>query len=337
LKRFLKALTDKNLDEVRLKPLKTNLVRAFSRLSKHPLRILTIDLDRILRSPILLPPILLIMSLIMERQHISSYLTDAIHDRAYELAKQQTNEQKILQVYINVIAVLATSNYLEWLHFDTDLDSCESLSPVMATIGDYADLYLPKLGGTIDCRLVDLDAKSVSLTPQAVANRLGCLVLQIDGNLTDIEEIEEVKIIGFASELATEINLSSLQSLEEAIAYLEKLEIAAEKQLDEVESLNSIPEWIAILIDRIIALYPQLESKQQEIFTAIEDTFNPKKIYGFTNDMEQYIYRLLSSGGMQYEFNLKSIGGMPTSDEEFSKQLRLILDDILTEKRNRAD
>ena len=282
------------------------------------------------------------MSLTMERQHISSYLTDDIHDRAYELAERQTTPEKILQVYVNAIAVQAASTYLGWLNFDTDLDGCDSLSPVMATIGDYADLYLPKLGGTIECRLVDRHAKSVSLPSQAVADRLGCYVLQIDGDLADIEDISEVKIIGFTSELATEINLSSLQPLEEAIGYLEKLEVAAKQQLDEVKSLKSIPEWIAILIERIIALYPQLESKQQEIFMAIEDTFNPKKIYGFTNNMEQYIYSLLSSEGMQYQFNLKSvklksIEGTPTSDEEFSKQLRSILDDILIEKRNRAN
>jgi hypothetical protein len=38
LKRSSKALTANNLDEIRLKPLKTNLVRASSRLSKHPLK-----------------------------------------------------------------------------------------------------------------------------------------------------------------------------------------------------------------------------------------------------------------------------------------------------------
>jgi Protein of unknown function (DUF1822) len=278
----------------------------------------------------------------MEKQHISSYLTDAMHDRAWELSERQTTPEKILQVYVNAIAVQAVSTYLGWLNFDTNLDGCDSLSPVMATIGDYADLYLPKLGGTIECRLVDRDAKSVSLTPQAVADRLGCYVLQIDGDLADIEDISEVKIIGFTSDLASEINLSSLQPLEDAIGYLEKLEIAAKQQLDEIESLNSIPKRTAILIDKIIALYPQLESKQQKIFTAIEDIFNSKKIYSFTNDMEQYIYDLLSSGGMQYKLNLrslklKSIEGTPTSDEDFSKQLRSILDDILIEKCNRAD
>jgi flagellar biosynthesis regulator FlaF len=290
----------------------------------------------------------------MERQHISSYLTEAIHDRAYELAEQQTSEEKILQVYVNTIAVLAANTYLGWLNFDTDLDGCESLSPVMATIGDYADLYLPKLGGTIECRLVDRNAKSVSLTPQAVADRLGCLVLQIDGNLEQIEEIEEVKIIGFTSNLAPEIELSSLQPLEEAIAYLEGVEAQVQQEIAEVEATNSVSNRYTAFIERIIALRPQLSSYREEILTAIETKFNREYWGEFVNDLEQYIINeLLNIQGKHYAPKLKldrlatqknielqqlknDATGNLVPEEEFETQLRAILKEIRDEKRKEA-
>jgi Protein of unknown function (DUF1822) len=261
------------------------------------------------------------MTQITEQQPISSYLDNAIHDRAYELAKLQSSPEKAIQVYTNAIAVLAANTYLGWLNFATDLDACESLNPVLATIGDFADLYLPDLEVTLECRIVSSQANIVSIPSNAVADRSGCLVLQIDGNLADIEDIEEVKIIGFTDRLATEISLSSLKSVEEFIGYLEKLEAAKTKLVPS--------QSIYLLIVKIIALFPQLDSKSQELVAAIETNFHADRYSSFINDVANAIDRLLTVDKLNYDLK---------GEDNTSKnpELRDILYEILDKKRNQA-
>lgn len=182
------------------------------------------------------------------------------HHAAYQLARLQRDESAAMQVYANTLAVHALNSYFEWLEIDSSLAESESCHPVVTMFSDVADLLLPGLG-KIECRLVDQDSNVVVL-PNINVDRIGCVVMQMAGELSEIEEITELEILGFTKSLTPEISLADLASTEVLLEHLQHLEAqAASSRLG--QPIDSLPVTaarhnVSSLATRILELLPGL-------------------------------------------------------------------------------
>jgi hypothetical protein len=193
----------------------------------------------------------------LEPLKLSISIGTTAHAEADRLSRFQPDDDKALQIYANVLAVYAVHAYLQWLEIDSSLEESESLHPVVAMRGDVADLLLPGLG-SLECRLVDRDAKVVKL-PSAKVERLGCVVLRMASGWEEIEDLTELEILGFAPSLAPEVSVASLAATDVLLELLQGL--SAKPVADAVEidtiSVTIVPE-ARPLLERIAELLPQL-------------------------------------------------------------------------------
>lgn len=180
------------------------------------------------------------------------------HHAAYQLAKLQRGESAAMQVYANTLAVYALNSYFEWLEIDSSLAESESCHPIVTMFSDVADLLLPGLG-KIECRLVD-QGSTVATIPNVNVDRIGCVVMQMDGELSEIEEITELEILGFTQSLAPEISLADLASTEMLLEHLQQLE--AQAAVVNIGSLTArilelLPwrsiEWLTAKVNELVA------------------------------------------------------------------------------------
>jgi hypothetical protein len=188
----------------------------------------------------------------------------AAHHAAYELAKFQPDDDKAIKIYANALAVHAVHAYLQFLKIDSSLEKSESYHPVVALFLDMADLMLPGLG-SLECRLIDQQAQKVTL-PTTSIDRIGCVVLRMEGDLEEIEDLTELEIVGFTPNLAPEISVSSLVSIDELLDRLQELKAQSVDQIA-IQSalvheantlLASIEPAVRKLLEQIQDVLPQL-------------------------------------------------------------------------------
>ncbi len=140
-----------------------------------------------------------------------------VHRLAEKFAAQQTILADRKKVYLNTLAVYAVHTYLQWLEIETNLEQSDSWNPVTRTLFDGADLILPDLGQTLECRPVLPGETALNLPLTATENLIGYVAVQFG------ETLSEVEILGFFPAAAVcehstkQIQISELQSLDTLI------------------------------------------------------------------------------------------------------------------------
>ncbi|MEG4003410.1 MULTISPECIES: DUF1822 family protein [unclassified Microcoleus] len=193
---------------------------------------------------------------------------------AWQFASEHNNPQKVEQIYINTLAVLAVCDYLKILDIETDLTQCDSWNPVIRLLENVADLYIKGLG-KIECRPIrsaqhqgenshENSSKNLpEMCPvplEARQERIGYIVVEID------EDEKEARLLGFSPTGDTgELVLRDLHSLDDFLIYLEHL---SESQVNLRQWLENIftSDWQSLesIFD------PQPETEPTEIESPVK-------------------------------------------------------------------
>lgn len=273
------------------------------------------------------------MNTIQLPRPIKLQINPQINQFAEVFANKQTNPQKRKQVYLNTVAVLAVHSYLKWMEFKTDPANSDSWDYLAQTFNDVADLTIKNVG-TIECRPITPDQKSVEIPSIYQDNRLACVVVSIARD--KIHQVEKVEIVGAylpqdQTVLPEVINLSELQSCDEFVDYLEDVELKNEElnylsiqeEQEEPEPAFSNNFSQAVEAD----LKTKIEQKFQKAFTEIVADY--KAIYHQFGDLTSRI-------GEAYNYNMEQMGmtpefGMAVRGDEQNNEVDEELYDIAEE------
>ncbi|MFB2837464.1 DUF1822 family protein [Floridanema evergladense] len=154
-------------------------------------------------------------------------ITTAARQQAQAFAEEQSLPEKAEQVRRNTLAVLAVRDYLQWQNYETDLTTSDSWNQATRTCGDVADLMIAGFG-RIECRPVDDLEEPCPIPPEIWHNRIGYVLVHLD------EELREATLLGFVppfdpEDPLEEILVTQLQSMDELIDYLYRLELAQQE------------------------------------------------------------------------------------------------------------
>lgn len=141
---------------------------------------------------------------------------DANYARLF--ASEQGTAKKGKQVYLNTLAVCAVHRFLKIFDVQTSLAESNCWHRGHRAIFDAADLKLSGIG-KLECRPILPGQTALTIPPEAVSSRLGCVAVQFG------ETLEQVKLVGFlaAKDMSpfVEIPLSQLQPLDRLFETLE--------------------------------------------------------------------------------------------------------------------
>ena len=207
---------------------------------------------------------------ITETQSLPMPITQKAIRSAWQFASAHNHPQKVEQIYLNTLAVLAVQDYLQIVDIETDLTECDSWNPVIRMFEDTADLYITGLG-KIECRPMKITRQQrengnhnfslnlpekCSIPIEAMEGRIGYIVVEID------EDQKEARLLGFSPTAETgELVLSDLASLDDFLMHLEYLseskvnlrqwlENIYTSDWESVESvLNPLPETTPVEIE----------------------------------------------------------------------------------------
>ncbi|MBD2094456.1 DUF1822 family protein [Trichocoleus sp. FACHB-591] len=164
-------------------------------------------------------------------------ITTAMRAQAEALAGRQPTAEKSEQIYRNTMAVLVVNAYLGWQGYETDLSQSNNWNlGTLAAGGDVADLMIKDLG-RLECRAVLQGATVCPLPPEVWHGRIGYVVVQFD------VAVDKAVLLGFKpifdpEDPMEEVPLDELQSLDELIDYLDRLE-RGNTQLENAPSLEA--------------------------------------------------------------------------------------------------
>jgi len=144
-------------------------------------------------------------------------LTQKAIQTAQQFAAEQPYPQEAKQIYLNTLAVLAVHDYLQLMEIETELTQSDSWNPVVRMCEDVADLMVEGLG-KLECRPVRASQTAVLIPPEALDERIGYIVVEID------ESNKQATLLGFSQTAqAGELALNQLRSLYELLAHLDYL------------------------------------------------------------------------------------------------------------------
>jgi len=139
------------------------------------------------------------------------------HSLAQKYSERQSKPQKAKQVYLNTLAIYAVDFYLRCMEFETDWPVSDSSNPLMLKLLDVADLDIKGIG-KIECRPVLPNAEFCAIPPDVWQDRIGYVAVQLS------QSLQEATILGFTKTAAAEIPRSSLQPVDDLLAYLNRLQ-----------------------------------------------------------------------------------------------------------------
>lgn len=158
---------------------------------------------------------------------------------AERFAAEQPNPQIAERVYLNTLAVLVASDYLQLMGKETCLQDSDSWNPVVRMCADVADLMVQGLG-RLECRPVQFPTDPHSeqplcvLPPEVCDERIGYLVVEID------KEGKEALLLGFTPTAGTgEISAQTLRSLDDFLDHLDDL----------AQPKTHLRQWFANLVE----------------------------------------------------------------------------------------
>jgi hypothetical protein len=159
-------------------------------------------------------------------------LSSSAHHLAEQFRRQQSNQKKAKQVYLNTLAVSAVNFYLRCMGIETNWEASQSRNPVMLSILDVADLEILNLG-KLECRPVLPQDKVVHIPLEVWSDRIGYVAVQFD------QSLKQATLLGFSETAGTgELPISDLRSLEDLLEHLRQLE-----QPEQVLSRVNLSQW----------------------------------------------------------------------------------------------
>lgn len=166
---------------------------------------------------------------------------------ALKFALQQPNRERATQVYLNTLAVLTVKRCLDLVEIATDLAASDCWNPFCRLGADLADLKVAGVG-YLECRPVTANQQDCFIPPEALENRIGYLVVQLQ------KPYQEATILGFVPK-AMQVNLplSQLQPLSELFVHLENLSIPLGSTVSLRQWLNNTVDamWQNVAVDAI--------------------------------------------------------------------------------------
>ncbi|MEO1125540.1 MAG: DUF1822 family protein [Cyanobacteria bacterium J06639_16] len=182
-------------------------------------------------------------------QYLADPLTFKVNFTAEQIRQaeaaqtQQTDASKARQIYLNMLAVQAVSFYCECIGVETDFAASDSWDAAMQTLIDVADLEV--IGqGKLECRPLLANDESCYVPPEALADRIGYVVVKIN------ETPLTAELLGFSqTAVGGQITLNELQSLEDLIDVL--IEESPQFELIDAlgESLVEFGSWLRNIFD----------------------------------------------------------------------------------------
>jgi len=140
------------------------------------------------------------------------------HRIAQQFCKQQSNQKKAKQIYLNTLAVSAVKFYLRCMGINTNLPASSSWNPVIQTLMDIADLEIPNTG-KLECRPVLPEMQTIYIPPEVSSERIGYVAVQFD------QSLQVATLLGFTQTApeSGELPITQLQSLENLLKHLHKI------------------------------------------------------------------------------------------------------------------
>lgn len=165
-------------------------------------------------------------------------LSSSAHRLAEQFCKQQSNQKKAKQVYLNTLAVSAVDLYLRCMGIKTDWKASQSRNPVALFVMDVADVEIPPWG-KLECRPVLEQDKVVYIPPEVWSDRIGYVAVQLDRSL------KQATLLGFSRVAGNgELPISELLSLEDLLEHLRQIE-----QIQSVKSVVNLGQWFEHLFE----------------------------------------------------------------------------------------
>jgi hypothetical protein len=159
-------------------------------------------------------------------------LSSSAHHLAEQFCKQQSNQKKAKQVYLNTLAVSAVNFYLRCMGVETDWEGSQSRNPVMLSILDVADVEIPNVG-KLECRPVLPQDKVVHIPPEVWSDRIGYVAVQLD------QSLKQATLLGFSKTAGSgELAISQLRSLEDLLEHLRQI-----RQTEQVLMQVNLSQW----------------------------------------------------------------------------------------------
>ena len=109
---------------------------------------------------------------------------------AAEVAYEKQVPSRRQQTYLNVLAIHAVQQYLQWLAIPTDWGECDSNDPTLRRFLDVADLEV-KGCGRLECRPVLPGVETLNIPSEVQSDRIGYIAVQFD------EALETATLLGF--------------------------------------------------------------------------------------------------------------------------------------------
>lgn len=138
---------------------------------------------------------------------------------AEQFAKVATHPDQRDVIYHNTLAILALSDWLNWLQIPHSHQDCESWDSIIRGFDDVADLAIEGVG-RVECRPVFPGADALEIAPESRADRVGYFAIGLDLQTGDRPE---ATLIGFIPTSALfdreQIWLSDLQSLDDFLEW----------------------------------------------------------------------------------------------------------------------
>ncbi|NEQ53737.1 MAG: DUF1822 family protein [Leptolyngbya sp. SIO3F4] len=130
------------------------------------------------------------------------------HYWAERIYQKQPDFSRKRQIYLNVLAVHAVSQYFQWFGISSDWQTCDSHDPVLGMFMDVADLEI--IGrGKLECRPVLPGEDHVFISSDAEEDRIGYVAVQFD------EALETATLLGFTKTVSQDkVPLDTLESIE---------------------------------------------------------------------------------------------------------------------------
>lgn len=250
----------------------------------------------------------------IEIQSLPMPITQKAIRQAWQFAAEQGNPQKVEQIYLNTLAVLAVQDYLKILDIETDLTECDSWNPVIRIFENAADLYIKGLG-KIECRPIrgvhqmgenlqdNLSENLPDFCPvplEAREERIGYIVVEID------EDAKSARLLGFSPTAGSgELVLSELHSLDDFLLNLEHLS----------ESKVALRLWLENLFTSDWESVESMFNPQPE--TAATESKNPVK-----SNLGNWFKNLAETGWQKIEQGKESLENLISPEENHNFAFR---------------
>lgn len=165
-------------------------------------------------------------------------LSSLAHHLAEQFCRQQSNQKKAKQVYLNTLAVSAVNFYLRCMGIETDWEASQSRDAMFLSIMDVADVEVENLG-KLECRPVLPQQRFVHIPCEVWSDRIGYVAVQFD------ESLRVATLLGFSETAGTgELPISQLRSLEDMLEHLRQLQ-----QSEPVKTKVNLSQWFDNLFE----------------------------------------------------------------------------------------